>query len=82
VKIENYKTTLGGLLSAFGAALVLAPLPDDYKWVPSVLSAFGLALLGITAKDSTTHSTTTQVAIATAEKKAEVKAEVAEAKKK
>ncbi len=64
--LQNWKTTIGGLMAAVGAALALAPLPDDWKWVPQFMTALGGALVGLAAKDSTTHSTAEQIAKSTA----------------
>jgi hypothetical protein len=69
MQIESWKTTVGGVLAAFGAALVLVPLPENWKWVPQFLTALGGALVGIAAKDYSTHSTMKQIQTATAEKK-------------
>ncbi len=76
--MENWKTTLGGLLLAVGTAALGAPIPEKYRWAPGVVSALGGALLGMTAKDYNVHSTAKEVQIATVEKKLE---EAAEAKK-
>jgi len=79
--IENWKTTLAGILAALGAALMLAPLPDDWKWVPPFLSAFGAALIGMAAKDSTTHSTVAQIVKAAEVVKVEAEKKVEQAVK-
>ena len=76
INIANWKTTIGGILAALGAALILVPLPEEYKWVPAFLTALGGALVGITAKDFNVHSTETEVVNAT------VKEEVKDAAKK
>ncbi len=67
--MENWKTTLGGILLAVGAAALGAPIPEQYKWIPGVVSAIGGGLLGFTAKDFNTHSTVKEVETATVEKK-------------
>ncbi len=67
--MENWKTTLGGILLAIGTASLGAPIPENYKWIPGVVSAIGGTLLGLTAKDFNTHSTVKEVEIATVEKK-------------
>ncbi len=71
--MENWKTTLGGILLAIGTAALGAPLPESYKWIPGVVSAIGGTLLGLTAKDFNTHSTVKEVETATIEKRAEGK---------
>jgi len=49
--MKNWKTTVGGILSAIGAALVL--VDNIYaKFVGGVLAAGGVLLIGIAAKDS------------------------------
>ena len=65
--MENWKTTLGGILLAIGTAGLGAPLPEKYRWIPGVLSSAGGALLGFTAKDYNVHSTKAEVDKATAE---------------
>jgi hypothetical protein len=72
--MENWKTTLGGILLAIGTAALGAPIPEKYRWIPGVLSAAGGALLGLTAKDYNVHSTAKEVQKATVEKIAEGKA--------
>lgn len=79
MNLENRKTTLAGILAALGAALMLVPLPDDWKWVPPFLSALGAALIGAAAKDSTTHSTVAEVSKATEVVKVEAEKKVEEA---
>ncbi|MES2366794.1 MAG: hypothetical protein V4563_13010 [Pseudomonadota bacterium] len=68
--MTNWKTTLGGLLLAIGTAALGAPIPENYKWIPGVVSAIGGGLLGMTAKDFNTHSTVKEVEVATIEKRA------------
>jgi hypothetical protein len=72
--MENWKTTLGGLLLAVGTAALGAPIPEKWRWAPGVVSAIGGALLGMTAKDFNVHSTQKEVQAATVEKIAEGKA--------
>ncbi len=67
--MENWKTSLGGLLLAAGTASLGAPIPEKYRWIPGVVSAIGGALLGMTAKDFNVHSTVKEVEVATVEKK-------------
>ena len=65
--MQNWKTTLGGILLALGQ---LAPelLPSNYRWIPPLLSAVGGVVLGLGAKDFNTHSTEHEVKVATIEK--------------
>ena len=69
--MQNWKTTLGGILLAVGTAALGAPIPEQYKWLPGVVSAIGGGLLGLSAKDYNVHSTVKQVEAATVEKKIE-----------
>lgn len=49
----NWKTTLGGLLSAVATALAVpGVLPPPFGWVAQLVAAVGLALLGLTAADA------------------------------
>lgn len=66
--MENWKTTVGGLLLAIGTASLGAPIPEKYRWIPGVVSAIGGAMLGLVAKDFNTHSTADEVKTATVEK--------------
>lgn len=77
----SWKTTLGGILSAIGLALVAAKdtLPAGFEWLSAIgalMGAVGVGFMGATAKDSTVHSTQTQVANATVEKAVEKKAAI------
>lgn len=66
IVLENYKTTVSGLMLAIGMAGTTVPgVPEKYKWIFGILAAVGAAGLGATAKDSTTHSTLSQVEKAT-----------------
>ena len=50
--MKNWKTTIGGILATIGAALIL--LDNIYaKFAGGILSAGGVLLIGIAAKDST-----------------------------
>lgn len=71
--MENWKTTLGGILLAIGTAALGAPIPETYRWIPGVVSSIGGALLGLAAKDFNTHSTAEEVQKATVEKLDEAK---------
>jgi len=66
--MENWKTTIGGILLAIGTAGISVPIPEKYKWIPGALAALGGALLGLTAKDFNNHSTLNEVEKATEEK--------------
>lgn len=66
--MENWKTTLGGLLLAIGVGSSAAPVPEKYAWIFKVIEAIGAALLGMTAKDFNNHSTAGEVEKATIEK--------------
>ncbi len=59
----NWRTTLGGLLAAVppvitAAGFVLSPMKQH--WL-ALFQGLGVLLLGLAAKDSTTHSTIDQV---------------------
>ena len=50
--MKNWKTTIGGILSTIGAGLLL--IDSVYmKFFGSILTAGGVLLIGIAAKDST-----------------------------
>jgi len=79
---ENWKTTLGGILSAVGLALVgLETLPEKYKWVGPIMAAIGAALVGATAKDFNVHSTEGEIKASTEIKVAEKEVEALKEKK-
>lgn len=79
--MENWKTTLGGILAAIGIAGSQVPaVPEKYRWPFAVAGAVGVALVGATAKDFTTHSTVKEVQKATVEKIEEANKIVKEAK--
>lgn len=68
--MNNWKTTIGGIISAIGLAGSSVPgVPEEYRWIFAVLSAAGIILMGATAKDFNTHSTVAEVERATATKK-------------
>lgn len=67
--MQNWKTTAAGILAALGAALMLAPLPEKWRWVPPFLSAFASGLIGVSAKDASTHSTQKEISAATKDAK-------------
>ena len=55
MKIRNYFTTIGGILSSTGLALLGMSIAQDDKTiliVGTVLSAVGNALIGIAAQDA------------------------------
>ena len=68
--MNNYLTTIGGILAAIGIAASQVPsIPEEYRWIPALLGAAGAVMLGGTAKDFNTHSTVKEVETATVEKK-------------
>lgn len=72
MNVTNWKTTLGGALVFVAGLLQLVPVPEKYKWVSPALGYMGGAVIGLAAKDSTTHSTADQVQVATVVEKAKV----------
>lgn len=51
--MKNWKTTVGGILGAAGAALTgLAILPPPFTFIGPLLTALGLLFVGLTAKDA------------------------------
>lgn len=79
--LQNWKTTAAGILSALGAALMLAPLPEKYRWIPAFLSALAAGLIGVTAKDYNVHSTEKEVIAATVQKETAKQEAIATIKK-
>ena len=72
IVLENWKTSLGGILAAIGiAGSQVLTVPEQYHWLFAVAGAIGAGLLGVTAKDFTTHSTAKEVEKATTVKKIE-----------
>ena len=64
--MTNWKTTLAGILLAIGTAGTQVPnVPDDFKWIFAVMASAGAIMLGLAAKDYTTHSTVDEVNKAT-----------------
>lgn len=63
--MKNWKTTLSGLVSAFACFVEFSPSTFvKWPWVVALakwIMIGGLAGVGFTAKDSTTHSTVTEV---------------------
>lgn len=67
--MENWKTTIGGVLVALGiAGANVAAVPEEYRWLFAVAGALGAVFLGGTAKDYNTHSTAPEVKKATEQK--------------
>jgi hypothetical protein len=62
--LQNWKTSLAGLLS--GLSVLAAAYSKGTLDSTTIATALGLILTGLTAKDSTTHSTVAQVQTATA----------------
>lgn len=61
--LTNWKTSVGGLLAAVPPVVVAAGFvlsPSKQHWL-NLCQGIGVLLLGLSAKDSTTHSTITQV---------------------
>jgi hypothetical protein len=68
-KMNNIKTTIGGILAAIGIAGSQVPqVPEEYRWIFALLGAAGTGLIGLTAKDYNVHSTANEVQTATVEK--------------
>lgn len=67
--MQNWKTTVFGLIAAVAAYVVANPAQfSKYPWIGTVagiIMAAGIGGVGLAAKDSTTHSTATQVSEAT-----------------
>ena len=59
--MENWITTIGGILAAFGTVASQAPIPPPFNWIPTVIAAGGAAMVGLGAKDFNTHSTVNEV---------------------
>lgn len=64
--MENWKTSVGGLLVAVG--MLGRSMPEEFRPYCEFLGVVGAALLGMTAKDFNTHSTVNEVNKATKEK--------------
>jgi hypothetical protein len=70
--LANWKTSAGGLLAAVPPVITAAGFtftPTESHWL-ALCQGLGVLLLGMAAKDSTTHSTVAQVTEATVESKA------------
>ena len=67
--MENWKTTIGGILMALGTIATQAPIPSKFGWIPALVSALGGALTGTMAKDYSNHSTQAEINEATVEKR-------------
>jgi len=65
IDLANWKTTIGGVLLFLGQVIVLTPLATTYPWLSTFLTGAGGLLLGLTAKDYSTHSTQAEVTTAT-----------------
>lgn len=81
--MKNWKTSVAGIITAVAGFVLFSPmLFAKWPWVSQVatyIMAGGFAALGLTAKDSTSHSTaaevskSTQIDIAQTQAKAIVK---------
>ena len=71
--MQNYLTTIGGLLAGLPILIVNSGIVLTPKWqqVLAIIGGLGTLLIGLAAKDFTTHSTQQQVAVATAVKAAD-----------
>jgi len=80
---KNYLTTIGGIISAIGACLVLLPKSVDLDpaW-GGFVTAIGAALTGVAAKSFNVHSTQVEVKGATKEEVAKDEAIIKEIKAK
>lgn len=71
--MKNWMTTLGGILAGLPPLILTsfmsAGIPLSPKWtaIMSVIGGLGALLIGLAAKDATTHSTAAEVAKATEE---------------
>lgn len=66
-QIENWKTTVGGIMTAFGMIGMVVPPP--VRGIFMIIGSIGAVLTGVNAKDFNTHSTQSQVDNATAKAK-------------
>jgi hypothetical protein len=64
--LNNWKTTIGGILVALGMAR--SSIPVKYQWIAELAGVAGGALVGLTAKDYDNHSTVKEVEKATVDK--------------
>ncbi len=80
--VVNWKTSLGGILTAIPAAILAAGFtlsPTGQHWL-ALCTGIGALLVGFSAKDASTHSTTAQVKESTIEVAATEKADAKQAK--
>lgn len=66
---KNWMTTIGGLLAGIPTLIVSSGfvLPPKWTKILNIVGGLGLLLIGLAAKDFTTHSTETQVIKSTVE---------------
>lgn len=74
--MTNWKTTVCGLVAALAAYVVANP-GQFAKWpwaatMAGIVLASGIAGVGVTAKDSTTHSTVAEVQDSTIKKETDI----------
>ena len=51
-KKKSVLTTIFGILAGLGQVATLAPIPPHMLWIPQVVSAIGVAGLGVNARDN------------------------------
>lgn len=61
--MENWKTTIGGIMTALGMIGLIAPEPVRRIFV--IIGSIGAVMTGASAKDKDVHSTQPQVDAAT-----------------
>lgn len=71
--VQNWRSTLGGLLAGIPIIVINSGLMLTPRWtqILSIIGGVGTLLIGLAAKDSTTHSTMQEV------QKSTTKAEIA-----
>lgn len=61
--LKNWKTSLGGILAALPPVITAAGFaltPTETHWL-NLCQGLGVLLLGLAAKDATTHSTAAEI---------------------
>lgn len=66
-QIENWKTTVGGIMTALGMLGMV--LPPPVRGIFMIIGSIGAVMTGVNAKDFNTHSTQAQVDKATQQSK-------------
>ena len=71
---QNWMTTLGGLLAGIPLIVINSGLLLTSRWtqILSIIGAVGTLIIGLAAKDSSTHSTMSQVQVSTAKEAAQI----------